>query len=33
LARKLNLMGEKIGDVEDLLRKKPPGATSKESTQ
>jgi len=33
LARKLNLMGEKIGDVEDLLRKKLPGATGKESTQ
>jgi uncharacterized membrane protein len=33
LARKLNLMGEKIGDVEDLLRKKLPGATGKESPQ
>ena len=33
LARKLNLMGEKIGDVEDLLRTKPPGAGGKESTQ
>src|SRR6266851_170810 len=33
LARKLNLMGEKIGDVEDLLRKKMPGAAGKESTQ
>jgi CRP/FNR family transcriptional regulator, cyclic AMP receptor protein len=27
LARKLNLLGEKIGDVEDLLRQKPPEAS------
>jgi uncharacterized membrane protein len=27
LARKLNLLGEKIGDVEDLLREKPPEAS------
>jgi uncharacterized membrane protein len=31
LAGKLNLMGEKIGDVEDLLGKKVPGAAGKES--
>ena len=28
LARKLNLMDEKMGDVEDLLRKKLPGVDS-----
>src|ERR1700694_5018359 len=33
LSRKLNLLAEKIGDVEDLLRKKLPGTVGKESTQ
>jgi len=32
LARKLNLVGENIGDVEDVLRKKLPAAAGKEST-
>src|SRR6202795_1538241 len=27
LAHKINLIGDKIGDVEDLLRKQPPGRT------
>jgi uncharacterized membrane protein len=31
LARKLNLLGEKIGDVEDLLRQKPPEASRTQS--